>query len=128
MQESRRLAQSSEISWELPTASSRRASSISVLVDLYDRPDGVTVNGISAGISAGIAKFGAFLGIYPSSIIKSHFGVSGALEFSFGKALIGILLTLLFPEPAGKSLDEPSGEGAIASAEEIVRSAEVTRL
>ena len=45
-------------------------------------------------------------------------------------ALIGILLTLLLPEPAGKSLDELSGEEAIASAEAIVRSAEVkvTRL
>ncbi len=80
------------------------------------------------GISAGIAKFGAFLGVYLFPIIKSHFGVSGALEFSFGMALIGILLTLLLPEPAGKSLDELSGEEAIASAEEIVRSAEVTRL
>ena len=80
------------------------------------------------GISAGIAKFGAFLGVYLFPIIKSHFGVSGALEFSFGMALIGILLTLLLPEPAGRSLDELSGEEAIASAEEIVRSAEVTRL
>ncbi|NNN12326.1 MAG: MFS transporter [Acidimicrobiaceae bacterium] len=82
------------------------------------------------GISAGIAKFGAFLGVYLFPIIKSHFGVSGALEFSFGMALIGILLTLLLPEPAGKSLDELSGEEAIASAEAIVRSAEVkvTRL
>ncbi len=82
------------------------------------------------GISAGIAKFGAFLGVYLFPIIKSHFGVSGALEFSFGMALVGILLTLLLPEPAGKSLDELSGEDAIASAEAIVRSAEVkvTRL
>ncbi len=80
------------------------------------------------GISAGIAKFGAFLGVYLFPIIKSHFGVSGALEFSFAMALIGILLTLLLPEPAGKSLDELSGEEAIASAEAIVRSAEVTRL
>ena len=82
------------------------------------------------GISAGIAKFGAFLGVYLFPIIKSHFGVSGALEFSFGMALIGILLTLLLPEPAGKSLDKLSGEEAIASAEAIVRSAEVkvTRL
>ena len=76
------------------------------------------------GISAGIAKFGAFLGVYLFPIIKSRFGVSGALEFSFAMALVGILLTLLLPEPAGMSLDELSGEEAIASAEAIIRSAE----
>ncbi len=72
------------------------------------------------GISAGIAKFGAFLGVYLFPIIKKDFGLAGALEFSFGMALIGILLTLLLPEPAKKSLDNISGEDAIAAAETIV--------
>ncbi len=76
------------------------------------------------GLSAGIAKFGAFLGVFLFPVIKKDFGVAGALEFSFFMAVIGILLTLVLPEPAGKSLDEVSGERDIAShAEDIVRKA-----
>ena len=62
------------------------------------------------GISAGVAKFGAFLGVYIFPILKSHLGVAGALEFSFGMSIIGLLVTLVLPEPAGKSLDQASGE------------------
>jgi PHS family inorganic phosphate transporter-like MFS transporter len=76
------------------------------------------------GISAGIAKFGAFLGVYLFPIIKKDFGVSGALEFSFGMALVGLLVTLLLPEPARKSLDNISGEDAVSAAESIVKSAQ----
>ncbi len=75
------------------------------------------------GISAGIAKFGAFLGVYLFPIIKKDFGVAGALEFSFGMALVGLLVTLLLPEPAKKSLDNISGEDAVAVAESIVKKA-----
>jgi len=35
------------------------------------------------GISAGVAKIGAFIGVYLFPIIKTHLGVSGALELSF---------------------------------------------
>ncbi len=62
------------------------------------------------GISAGVAKFGAFLGVYIFPILKSHLGVAGALEFSFGMSIVGLLVTLVLPEPAGKSLDQASGE------------------
>ena len=76
------------------------------------------------GLSAGIAKFGAFLGVFLFPVIKKDFGVAGALEFSFFMAMIGILLTLVLPEPAGRSLEEVSGELDITShAEDIVRKA-----
>lgn len=65
------------------------------------------------GISAGIAKVGAFLGVYLFPVIKGHFGVAGALKISAGFALVGLLLTLLLPEPKLRSLDELSQEEAV---------------
>ncbi len=76
-----------------------------------------SVRSTGHGISAGIAKFGAFLGVYLFPIIKAHLGVAGALEFSFGMAVIGFFVTLVLPEPANKSLDAVSGE------DELVKSA-----
>lgn len=62
------------------------------------------------GISAGVAKLGAFLGVYIFPTLKAHLGVAGALEFSFGMSVLGFLVTLVLPEPAGRSLDEISHE------------------
>ncbi len=62
------------------------------------------------GISAGVAKLGAFLGVYIFPTLKAHLGVAGALEFSFGMSVLGFLVTLVLPEPAGRSLDDISGE------------------
>ncbi len=62
------------------------------------------------GISAGIAKSGAFIGVYLFPDISKSFGLSGALEFSAGMAALGLLLTLLLPEPARRSLEQVSGE------------------
>lgn len=69
-----------------------------------------SVRSTGHGISAGIAKFGAFLGVFIFPILKAHLGVSGALEFSFVMAMAGFLVTLVLPEPSGRSLDEISGE------------------
>lgn len=62
------------------------------------------------GISAGVAKLGAFLGVFIFPTLKSHLGVAGALEFSFGMSMVGFLVTLVLPEPAKRSLDETSHE------------------
>jgi PHS family inorganic phosphate transporter-like MFS transporter len=56
------------------------------------------------GISAGVAKLGAFIGVYLFPQITAAFGISGALMFSAGMALLGTLLTLLIPETTGRSL------------------------
>jgi PHS family inorganic phosphate transporter-like MFS transporter len=63
------------------------------------------------GISAGIAKLGAFMGVYLFPQISNAFGLAGALKFAAGMALVGTLLTLVLPEPARRSLEDISDEG-----------------
>ncbi|HZO78668.1 MAG TPA: MFS transporter [Solirubrobacteraceae bacterium] len=62
------------------------------------------------GLSAGIAKLGAFMGVYLFPQISSAFGLTGALEFAAGMALAGTLLTLLLPETSRRSLEDISEE------------------
>jgi PHS family inorganic phosphate transporter-like MFS transporter len=62
------------------------------------------------GISAGVAKLGAFIGVYLFPHLTKSFGVSGALEFSAGMALIGTVLTFAIPETSQRSLEQISGE------------------
>ncbi len=77
------------------------------------------------GISAGFAKVGAFIGVYLFPIIKNDLGISGALRLSAGFAFLGMLVTLLIPEGARRSLDDISPEELVASAEQIVASGQV---
>ncbi len=77
------------------------------------------------GISAGVAKVGAFLGVYLFPIIKSDFGVSGSLRLCFGMAVIGFGLTLLIPEPSQRSLDDISPDEVVMAAEGVVHGASV---
>ena len=72
------------------------------------------------GLSAGIAKVGAFIGVFLFPIIKNDFGVSGALRLAALFSLAGALLTLLIPEGARRSLDELSPHEVVATAEQIV--------
>ncbi len=72
------------------------------------------------GISAGVAKLGAFIGVYLFPVIKDHLGVAGALRLSAGMAAAGALLTLLVPEPAGRSLEDLSSEDVVQAAEAVV--------
>lgn len=78
------------------------------------------------GISAGIAKVGAFLGVYLFPVIKHHLGVSGALRLSFGMAMLGILLTLAIPETAGRRLSDIAPEEVVSAAEKVVSTQPVT--
>jgi len=68
------------------------------------------------GISAGVAKFGAFIGVYLFPHISEALGVGGALEFSAGMAALGFLVTFLIPEPAQESLEQISGESRLLAA------------
>jgi PHS family inorganic phosphate transporter-like MFS transporter len=70
------------------------------------------------GISAGVAKIGAFLGVFLLPQITGSFGTAGAMRLFALFSLVGLLLTFLLPEPKGKSLDELSDE------EEVVREAQ----
>jgi PHS family inorganic phosphate transporter-like MFS transporter len=62
------------------------------------------------GIAAGVAKLGAFLGVFLFNFIIAQVGLKVALDITFVFSLLGCLLTLLLPEPAGKSLEEVSHE------------------
>ncbi len=76
------------------------------------------------GIAAGVAKVGAFIGVFLLPVIKTDFGVAGAMRLFAAFSLVGLLLTFLLPEPAGKSLDEASGESdVVLAAERITRAA-----
>ncbi len=71
-----------------------------------------TVNGRTTGhgISAGIGKLGAFIGVFAFPLLNTSFGLAGTLLLSGGFSFAGALLTLILPEPAGKSLEEISEE------------------
>lgn len=62
------------------------------------------------GLSAGIAKVGAFIGVFLFPVMAGAFGLSGTLLITALFAAAGFLLTLILPEPSGKTLEEASGE------------------
>jgi MFS family permease len=65
------------------------------------------------GISAGIGKFGAFVGVFLFPVLQSSLGLRGTLLLTAGVSVLGALLTLVLPEPAGRSLEEISAEHAV---------------
>jgi len=86
-----------------------------------------SVRATGHGISAGIGKFGAFIGVFLFPVLQSSLGLRGTLLLTAGVSVLGALLTLVLPEPAGLSLEEISGyatqhdvagveEGAVAAA------------
>ena len=58
------------------------------------------------GISAGIGKLGAFIGVFLFPVLQSSLGLRGTLLLTGGVAVAGFALTLVLPEPAGLSLDQ----------------------
>jgi MFS transporter, PHS family, inorganic phosphate transporter len=58
------------------------------------------------GISAGIGKLGAFIGVFLFPVLQRSLGLRGTLLLTGGVAGLGFALTLVLPEPAGRSLDE----------------------
>jgi MFS transporter, PHS family, inorganic phosphate transporter len=76
------------------------------------------------GISAGIGKLGAFIGVFLFPVLQHSLGLRGTLLLTAGVSALGALLTLVLPEPAGRSLEEISGEAeVIAAAEQVIRDA-----
>jgi MFS transporter, PHS family, inorganic phosphate transporter len=62
------------------------------------------------GISAGVGKLGAFIGVFLFPILQSSFGLRGTLLLTAAVSGLGALLTLVLPEPAGRSLEDISGD------------------
>jgi PHS family inorganic phosphate transporter-like MFS transporter len=76
------------------------------------------------GISAGIGKLGAFIGVFLFPVLQHSLGLRGTLLLTAGVSVLGALLTLVLPEPAGRSLEEISGEAdVITAAEQVIRDA-----
>jgi MFS family permease len=71
------------------------------------------------GISAGIGKLGAFIGVFLFPVLQSSLGLRGTLLLTAGVSVAGLALTLVLPEPARRSLDDiaagsagPAGQGS----------------
>jgi MFS transporter, PHS family, inorganic phosphate transporter len=66
----------------------------------------VTMRATGHGISAGIGKLGAFIGVFLFPLLNDWFGLRGTLLLTAGVAGAGFALTLVLPEPAGRSLED----------------------
>ncbi len=66
---------------------------------------GVAERTTAHGISAGVGKLGAFLGVFLFPLVSGGFGLSGTLLFCGALGLLGIALTRVLPEPSGRSLE-----------------------
>jgi MFS transporter, PHS family, inorganic phosphate transporter len=62
------------------------------------------------GISAGIGKLGAFIGVFLFPVLQASLGLRGTLLLTAAVSALGALLTLVLPEPAGLSLEEITGD------------------
>ncbi len=83
-----------------------------------------SVRATGHGIAAGVGKLGAFIGVFLFPILQHSLGLRGTLLLTAGISALGALLTLVLPEPAGRSLEDISGEAnVIATAEQVVRDA-----
>jgi PHS family inorganic phosphate transporter-like MFS transporter len=80
----------------------------------------VAMRATGHGISAGVGKFGAFVGVFLFPVLAQSLGLRGTLLLTAGVSALGGLLTLVLPEPAGLSLDDVSGAGNHVPAAEPV--------
>jgi PHS family inorganic phosphate transporter-like MFS transporter len=84
----------------------------------------VSMRATGHGISAGTAKLGAFIGVFLFPVIEDSLGLAGTLTLTAGLSVVGALLTLLLPEPAGRSLEELTGaDDVVAEAEQVIADA-----
>ncbi len=68
----------------------------------------VTMRATGHGISAGVGKLGAFIGVFLFPVLSTSLGLRGTLLLTAGVSVGGLLLTLVLPEPARRSLEEVS--------------------
>jgi MFS transporter, PHS family, inorganic phosphate transporter len=66
----------------------------------------VTMRATGHGISAGVGKLGAFIGVFLFPLLQASLGLRGTLLLTAGVAVAGFALTLVLPEPAGRSLED----------------------
>jgi MFS transporter, PHS family, inorganic phosphate transporter len=66
----------------------------------------VSMRATGHGISAGVGKLGAFIGVFLFPLLSDNLGLRGTLLLTAGVAALGFALTLVLPEPAGRSLED----------------------
>ena len=62
------------------------------------------------GIAAGVGKLGAFIGVFLVPQLQKNISLRGMLLVAGAAAVLGLLLTLVLPEPARRTLEDVSGE------------------
>ncbi len=80
----------------------------------------VSVRATGHGIAAGVGKFGAFVGVFLFPVLKDNLGLRGTLLLTAGVSALGALLTLVLPEPSGRTLEDISGHHDVVAAAERV--------
>jgi hypothetical protein len=69
------------------------------------------------GISAGIGKLGAFIGVFLFPVLQTSLGLRATLLLKTGVSVAGLALTMVLPGPARRSLDHiAAGPASPASA------------
>ena len=66
----------------------------------------VTMRATGHGISAGVGKLGAFIGVFLFPLLQTSLGLRGTLLLTATVSAAGLALTLVLPEPAGRSLED----------------------
>jgi len=76
----------------------------------------VSLRATGHGISAGVGKLGAFIGVFLFPVLQHSLGLRGTLLLTGGISVLGFALTLVLPEPAGRSLEDISASPSASSA------------
>jgi PHS family inorganic phosphate transporter-like MFS transporter len=74
----------------------------------------VAMRATGHGISAGIGKFGAFLGVFLFPVLQTSLGLRGTLLLTAAVSGLGFALTRVLPETAGISLEEIAKPSAVS--------------
>jgi MFS transporter, PHS family, inorganic phosphate transporter len=72
----------------------------------------VAMRATGHGISAGVGKLGAFIGVFLFPVLENSLSLRGTLLLTGGVAVLGFALTLVLPEPAGRSLEDMHADSA----------------
>jgi MFS transporter, PHS family, inorganic phosphate transporter len=86
----------------------------------------VSMRATGHGISAGIGKFGAFIGVFLFPALQTSFGLRGTLLLTAGVSVLGALVTLLLPGPSGRRLEDISADHDAATVAPDLLAAELT--
>jgi MFS transporter, PHS family, inorganic phosphate transporter len=80
----------------------------------------VTMRATGHGISAGIGKFGAFIGVFLFPVLQNSLGLRGTLLLTAAVSVLGFALTRVLPEPAGRSLEDIATSTPAAAAQPLL--------